>query len=79
MKTTFGTLFQREFSLRDNIVRARPMHPLRRERGVIHIGNRRIPVERAPRYWTQAELEVVPNQPRSEAIVSVMETQARHR
>lgn len=52
----YSTHFQRTHSFLTGGERERPIHPIRRDRGVIHIGNRRIEVA-MPRYWTQEELE----------------------
>lgn len=56
MKTTFGTLFQRDFSLATGAPRSEPLQPLRAAPGAIRIGNQQVIVEPV-RYWSKAELD----------------------
>lgn len=42
----FGTTFQQEMSLLDGAPREHPIQPLRRQPGIVQIGNRRVVVER---------------------------------
>jgi hypothetical protein len=74
-KTRIDSTFQREFSLLDNQPRNNPIHPLRVGRGIVAIGNRRMPVQRAPRYWSQDELNTP--KPRNEAAALVEESERR--
>jgi hypothetical protein len=55
----YDSLFQREYSVL-NGERNNPIQPLHRERGLVQIGNRTIPVEQST-YWSQADLEAQPN------------------